>query len=148
MKRNVFYCCFLLVFLAGCAGGNAERRKEKAKNEILQAEKAFQKLAIEQGTGAAFVAFADDQATIVRGNKLVVGKELIREWYGHRKGPKTELYWTPDFVDASASGDLGYTYGKYKFIVTDSLGARKESTGIFHTVWKRQKDGSWKFVWD
>jgi ketosteroid isomerase-like protein len=48
----------------------------------------------------------------------------------------------------SACGDLGYTWGSYTFTATDSLGATHRSEGIFHTVWKRQPDGSWKFVWD
>jgi ketosteroid isomerase-like protein len=58
------------------------------------------------------------------------------------------LKWTPDFIDVAASCDLGYTYGKYTFAVTDSTGKVNESRGYFHTVWKKQKDGNWRFVWD
>lgn len=36
----------------------------------------------------------------------------------------------------------------YTYSVTDSTGETKSSSGIFHTVWKRQADGTWKFVWD
>jgi ketosteroid isomerase-like protein len=36
----------------------------------------------------------------------------------------------------------------YTFTFTDSLGSKNEATGVFHTVWKRQSDGSWRFVWD
>jgi ketosteroid isomerase-like protein len=32
--------------------------------------------------------------------------------------------------------------------VKDSVGNKKDFKGIFHTVWKKQKDGSWKYVWD
>ena len=58
------------------------------------------------------------------------------------------LSWKPDFVDVSASGDLGYTYGHFTYSYTDSTGTIMESSGVFHTVWKRQADGSWLFVWD
>ena len=58
------------------------------------------------------------------------------------------LVWKPDYVDVSESGDLAYTYGKYTFTSRDSTGRKVVSKGIFHTVWKRQEDGSWKFVWD
>ena len=56
--------------------------------------------------------------------------------------------WKPDFVDVSSSGDLGYTYGQYTFIRLDSIGNETASQGIFHTVWKRQSDGNWRFVYD
>ena len=47
-------------------------------------------------------------------------------------------------VDAAASGDLGYTYGKYQFSAVDSSGQEIKAEGIFHTVWKKQPDGFWK----
>ena len=59
-----------------------------------------------------------------------------------------KLIWKPDFVDVSASGDLAYTYGAYTYSYKDSTGAIVEQGGIFHTVWKRQADGGWRFVWD
>lgn len=46
------------------------------------------------------------------------------------------------------SGDLAYTYGKYNFSALSTNGEKISSTGIFHTVWKKQDDGSWKYVWD
>ena len=58
------------------------------------------------------------------------------------------LKWKPDFVDVAASGDLGYTYGHYTYSYIDSTGKAAEDKGIFHTVWKRQPDGNWRFVWD
>jgi ketosteroid isomerase-like protein len=56
--------------------------------------------------------------------------------------------WTPDFIEVSADGTLGYTYGKYVWKIKQANGTIKELLGIFHTVWKRQPDGSWKYVWD
>lgn len=58
------------------------------------------------------------------------------------------LQWDADFVDVSKSGELAYTYGKYTFTAIDSTGKTIDDKGIFHTVWKKQKDGKWKFVWD
>ena len=62
--------------------------------------------------------------------------------------PKAKLEWIPDFVDVSASGDLGYTYGKYTITTIDSIGQTIKRGGIFQTIWKRQPDGRWRFVWD
>ena len=43
---------------------------------------------------------------------------------------------------------MAYTYGEYEFTSLDTLGKSKVSKGIFHTVWKRQGDGTWKYVYD
>ena len=122
---------------------------ERYKNEILAAEKAFAKLVKEKGIKEGFLFYAADSAAVRRGEELYVGKEALTLLYSKPSSLKdVVLEWTPDFVDAAASGDLGYTYGKYYFSGTDSLGKKVEDRGIFHTVWKRQSDGSWKFVWD
>lgn len=61
----------------------------------------------------------------------------------------TKFLWKPDTVIVAESGELVYTYGKYEHLEKDSVGNLKiSSSGIFHTIWKKQKDGSWKFVWD
>ena len=48
----------------------------------------------------------------------------------------------------SGSGDLGYTYGNYVFISKDKDGKIVASYGKYMSVWKKQKDGSWKVVVD
>lgn len=84
----------------------------------------------------------------MRNDQLVIGKEAIRARF-EKLGPQAgTLSWSPDFVDVSASGDLGYTYGKYGFTFADSNGVEQKSEGVFHSVWKRQVDGAWKYVWD
>jgi ketosteroid isomerase-like protein len=119
----------------------------KAKEEIRAAEAAFDKTAKEKGIAEAFYEYAAEDATINRG-KLVHGKEAIREFYINAKMEKTQLTWSPDSVFVSQSADMGYTYGKYKLVEMDSLGQPITKTGIFHTVWRKQKDRSWKYVWD
>lgn len=100
-----------------------------------------------EGVEKAFLNFAADSAVILRKGQLLKGKEAIHIQY--KSFPHdAKLEWTPVFADVSASGDLGYTYGKYTYTSTDSLGISTQSRGIFHTVWKRQLDGQWRFVWD
>ena len=61
----------------------------------------------------------------------------------------TKFLWKPDTVIVAESGELVYTYGKYEHLEKDSVGNLKIlSCGIFDTIWRKQKDGSWKFVWD
>ncbi len=81
-------------------------------------------------------------------DQLVVGRSNIKAHYANKKYRHALLQWAPVFVDVAASGDLGYTYGNYTYTASDSLGNAISTKGIFHTVWKRQADGQWRFVWD
>lgn len=46
----------------------------------------------------------------------------------------------------SASGDLGYTYGNFEFHSKDKDGKASIQYGQYTSIWKVQKDGSWKVV--
>ena len=121
---------------------------EKLKSELFAVEKEFCAMAQAQGVQKAFVYFAADSAVILRRNQLLKGKEAIRLQYASFPQKGSKLEWAPDFADVSASGDLGYTYGRYTLTSTDSIGHATKNEGVFHTVWKRQPDGQWRFVWD
>ncbi|MBK7030961.1 MAG: hypothetical protein IPH45_17925 [Bacteroidales bacterium] len=43
---------------------------------------------------------------------------------------------------------MAYTYGKYTWKINNGNGDTTVYKGVFHTVWKKQGDGSWKYVWD
>lgn len=146
--RSLLVNSFLLVILVACSE-NKTREIENWKEEIIETERAFAEMASKEGIPKAFLTFAADDVVILRGEKLIQGKDALRASYEKQTSAgEVSLEWTPDFVDVSSSGDLGYTYGKYVYTSSDSLGNKQSSEGIFHTVWKRQPDGTWKFVWD
>ena len=119
-----------------------------ARNEVYKAEKEFEKMAAEKGMAEAFFYFADDSATILRGNdSLIKGKENIRHYYNVRSNPDAKLICTLAYIYVSDCGTLAYTYGKYTYSIKDSTGNLKESSVIFDTVWKKQNDAR-KYVWD
>ncbi len=147
MKIAARSLLFFLVLVA-CNTTVSENEIAKWKSEILQTEKEFNDLAQKEGLTRAFYTYAADDGVIRRGKKVIKGKEAIQSWYEKDVRPNETLTWKPTFVDVSDAGDMAYTYGNYIFTSIDSTGVKKESTGIFHTVWKRQTDGDWKFVWD
>jgi ketosteroid isomerase-like protein len=141
---------FLFLILSSCIGKNNEKNKKaNAILELEKAELAFSKMAADSGIQSAFTHFAHENAIIKRQNDtLIKGISAIHHYYNDKKSDNVKLTWIPDFVDVSESGELGYTYGKYKFIQTDSSGKQIVYKGIFHTVWKKNEAGEWKFVWD
>ena len=145
---KILTLCFIIASALVACQSN-ESKSEAWKQEIMEAEAAFSKMSLEEGVPVAFLHFSAEDVVLMRNNKLIVGKEALRARYPNLDPtPGTSLTWKPDFVDVSSSGDMAYTYGQYVYSQTDSLGNVRSDTGIFHTVWKRQVDGSWKFVWD
>lgn len=143
--KNILYTALLILLFSGC---NCQKEKDKNRSEVIQTEKAFEKLASEKGIAYAFSFYADKDAVINRNDSLIKGKKAISDFYNSRKQQNVTLKWSPDFTELSESNDLAYTFGKYTYTITDSTGNIKVYKGIFHTVWKRQTDGSWKYVWD
>ncbi|GAA4282324.1 YybH family protein [Gaetbulibacter aestuarii] len=147
MKNINYISIFSLFFMfLACDNGKKEQNIKQWKEEIAQTEKAFSTMAQDKGMNVAFLHFVADDGVLLRNNTLVKGKADIKEYM--KNSNSKGLSWEPSFVEVSASGDLGYTYGNYIYKYQDSLGNEKSSKGIFHTVWKRQPDRTWKFVWD
>ena len=128
----------------------AQTTREQSIKEINAAEKAFAKMAAGKGVQQAFVFYAAEDAVIKRGNdSLVRGKVGIGNFYSTDFFKRALVAWAPNFTDASESGEMGYTFGNYTWQLKDESGKLiEERKGVFHTVWKKQKDGTWKYVWD
>lgn len=126
-----------------------KNQKDKAINEVMTTEADFMKMVQEKGVAEGFALFADDSAVILRGrDSLIKGKKAIWHYYSNPAYTKAKVTWKPDFVEVSECGTLAYTYGKFVWRVPKKNGDTLTLKGIFHTVWKRQPDGSWKYVWD
>lgn len=93
--------------------------------------------------GQAWADFADDSASTQVGH----GKAEIGAAYDKIYArPGFSLSWHPTF--AKVVGDVGITSGPYELHQADAKGQDKHSTGKYVTVWQRQADGQWRFVWD
>lgn len=145
---KIIYCILILVGLISCQIEKNDNMIEKHKAEVLAIEKAFAKLVKEKGVKTAFLTFASEEAVLLRDEKLIRGRSAISDYFDDQTISDVRLEWKPDFVTVSSSGDLAYTYGKYNFSAKDQAGNKIENAGIFHTVWKKEADGKWKFVWD
>lgn len=140
----------IVMFIAvSCNDDDDKKEMANAKEEIIQAEKDFAKMSADKGIAEAFWFYADSMAVIKRQNDtLIHGRDAIRKYYSSDFYKTASVSWSPDFVDVAEEGDMGYTYGKYTWQSKDSTGKLQEFKGVFHTVWKKQQDGTWKYVWD
>ena len=117
--------------------------------EIRKTEKQFETDLNKMGAAFAFEKYAAPNAVIKRQNDtLIYGPKAIQQFYSDDIYKNAKAFWAPDYIDVSQDGTMAYTYGKYQWKMTGKSGEALEYHGIFHTVWKRQSDGTWKYVWD
>jgi ketosteroid isomerase-like protein len=113
-----------------------------------QLEGEFMKAAADKGSQGYMSYYADDAVEVPNGAPLIQGKVEIAKGMGFLDDKNNRLIWTPVGADISASGDLGYTYGTYEFHSIGKDGKPSIDYGKYTSIWKRQKDGSWKVVLD
>jgi len=122
--------------------------KEKLRAEVAAMEDAFCAMAKEKGLLAAFSHFAaPDVAFIDTDPRKFRGPAAVQERIGPDK-PGISLTWSAMFTDVSDDGTLGYNYGRYESRGPGADGQVHTHAGFFLTIWKRQPDGSWKYVMD
>jgi ketosteroid isomerase-like protein len=121
---------------------------QSALQDMVKTEQAFSKMAEEKNTRDAFLAFIADDGLLFRPG-AVNGKK----WMLEHPGPpppadkKPLLAWQPAYAGMAASGDMGFTTGPWE-AKEDINDEKPRGYGHFVTVWKKQADGSWKFVVD
>jgi ketosteroid isomerase-like protein len=110
---------------------------------VVEAEHAFAQYSIDHGMKDAFLNYAAPDGVIFRRGPV----NAIALWKSRNPAPTGLLTWWPSYADVSLAGDMGWTTGPFEFREkpTDEKPA---GTGHFFTVWRRQTDGTFKFVLD
>jgi ketosteroid isomerase-like protein len=104
---------------------------------MIDQERAFAKLADEKGTRDAFLEYLADESLL-----FTPGPTPGKLYYKNRPALPIKLSWAPEFADISAGGDLGYTSGPWE--IRRNAADPPSSFGHFNTLWRLQKDGSWR----
>mgnify|MGYP006346153117 CR=1 FL=1 len=93
----------------------------------------------------AFIEYIDSNGVLLKpGLMPIIGANAI-DYLIQLNDTGFTLTWEPNNGGISSSGDLGYTYGIYV------LKPNIKDTAIFGTyvsIWKKEKNGKWKFVLD
>jgi len=132
-----------VALLAGCVRSGTERYKA----ELLAADKAFCASSIEKGPKAAFLGVIARDCKLL--NDTRVGADAVNNVFIQLPS-SASLKWEPSFVEVSASGELGYTWGRYELVVPmTKLGSPPLiRRGTYVSIWRRQLNGKWKVVLD
>jgi ketosteroid isomerase-like protein len=126
-----------LMLLAACATAPAEPIVTAAP--VIAAERAFAARAGEIGWIPAFREYTAPDGQIGGPNGIVSAPESLAQTPDD--GSRT-LYWQPAYAGIARSGDFGFTTGPF------SVDEARTPRGQYFTVWRRQADGSWKWIWD
>ncbi len=126
----------------------AQAQSASGADTLRQLEAEFMKAAAERGSQEYMSYYAEDAVELPNGADMIQGKESIAKGMSFLDQKDNHLTWTPVRADMAASGDLGYTFGTYEFRSKDKDGKPTVGYGKYASVWKKQKDGSWKVVMD
>jgi len=112
----------------------------KATQSLREAEADFNRAAHDTSFAIALGMVLDPTARMHRDGRapLTSREEALRAFSG--TGPVAEA--ATLFAAAAASGDLGYTYGRYLFAATGG------ESGHYARVWVRDAAGAWRLVAD
>ena len=118
---------------------------------LLDADRALARATAERGLAGFLAGFAPD-ATLSRfGAPDLAGEAAIRAYLAPTfAAPGFAFTWEPEGAHAAASGDLGWTWGRYRLTADGAAGAaRLEEGGLYVRVWRRPRaDGPWQVVAD
>jgi ketosteroid isomerase-like protein len=106
---------------------------------VIGAERAFAARAHEAGWIPAFCEFSASDSQLVGRLGLINAHERM---CGLPDDGERNLYWAPSFAGISSSGDLGFTTGPASYDATRTPAIQ------YFTVWRRQADGTWKWIYD
>jgi ketosteroid isomerase-like protein len=124
--------------LAACQPPAAPAPTPSTVDAIITAERAFAADAVRIGWVEASEAHAAPDAFVLQPGPTPAARFYTNIDPANRGD--TSLNWGPEVAAASRSGDLGFTTGPF-----NGDGA---AFGYYLTVWKRQPDGAWKWVYE
>lgn len=128
--------------LLGCAPSGPEGTKA----ELVAADKAFCAMSVREGPKAAYLYYITTDGKL-QASDTRIGADAVGTTF-MQLPPAARLSWEPSFVDVAASGDLGYTWGRYQLTLPNVVKGAAPVTrmGTYVTVWRRQPGGGWKFA--
>lgn len=128
----------LAVFAAALIATPAMAAEPVTPAPVVAAERAFAVDGYATGIKASFLKHSSPDAIVIQPQPVNAHQSLKESPDGKPTDPKLE--WWPVWAGIAKSGDLGFTTGPYAF------GGKRR--GHYFTVWKKQMNGEWKWLFD
>ncbi len=151
MKR-FFFVLMTAVFFTACLFETKKPEEpvnkkdvdtQAALDEMVETDQAFSEASKKMGMKKAFLEYIADEAVLLRpGYMPIVDDDVIR-FLNAQEDTSFTMTWEPKGADMSAAHDLGFTYGVYTVAAKDTT-----LKGTYLSIWRKQKDGKWKFILD
>jgi uncharacterized protein (TIGR02246 family) len=147
MKATTFFKSLfittLLLLTCSCQPKKVDTKEESEK--LMQASRDWSAAANSRDIEKIVSYWTDDAILYSAGEPELKGKKAIREMVEtSMKNPNFNISWEPISAEVCESGEMGYLLEKSKIVMKDSTGKEKIMTFKGVTIWKKQKDGSWK----
>jgi ketosteroid isomerase-like protein len=134
----------VLTATLGVAGQTPEALPSSL-TQMIEAERAFAARALVIGWKQAFLEFFSLGAIGFEGGQAGPARDQIAK---NPDPPKDlQLIWEPRYGDVSANGEIGYLTGPVQNIRASRDGGKPRHSN-YASIWKRQRDGSFKVVMD
>jgi ketosteroid isomerase-like protein len=138
-----------LIFVLGMATQWRGARAGADRDGLLAADRAFDAATAAKKFDGFSSFLADNVATLRADQPVLRGKVAMQQaWKPLLENQALSLRWQPTSAEISKSKDLGYTVGSYTLTQTNEKGSAVVGTGKYLTVWRLQKDGTWKVEFD
>jgi ketosteroid isomerase-like protein len=139
----------LALVLAGSPGCAPKPDAAVQRAAIMAADRAFAEATALRGA-EGWTSYFEEGASQFHARGVSIGLAEIRRTMTRAFADTTgRLVWHPVRAVVAASGDLGYTIGRWESRVLGADGKwAADGTGNYVTVWRRQDDGNWKVAVD
>ncbi|MCA8887736.1 MAG: hypothetical protein R3C40_03640 [Parvularculaceae bacterium] len=125
---------------AGADSAAQASLNERYVEEIVAAERAFAAEGYENGVKSSFLKWSAADAVMLSPGPVNAHEALAGAPDRPADAAGPHLVWWPLYAGAARSGDLGFTTGPYAF--------DEDRRGYYFTVWRREADSAWKWVFD
>ena len=127
---------------AAATGGTIAPAEIARRGDAVRAtERAFAKTMADRDL-AAFTRFIAPDAVFMDGTEATRGAEaVVAGWRDLFQGAAAPFSWEPEVIEVLPTGQLALSSGPVR-------NAKGERSGTFYSVWRRERDGSWRIVLD
>lgn len=153
--KAALVCLSVLLLLAASAAAqqpntsnSSDSAVAAAERELLAADAAFND-EVQKGGVDAWTAWFAENGVEHTGTEPAVGPAAVHKFMeGQFSAPGFKLTWQPEGARSLDSGRLGMTWGRWQEHIQVAEGKSLDLTGQYITIWQKQKDGTWKVLWD